>query len=85
MTFVLANLFEITTSFHLFPLPRSIFSLYFSFFVLFFSAYLLLTCFIKFYLFFVIVGTSLVVQWLRLHTSTQGQWFDPYLGNYDPE
>lgn len=31
-----------------------------------------------------ILGLSLVVQWLRLRSSTVGSEFDPWLRNYDP-
>ena len=30
------------------------------------------------------VGTSLVVQWLRIHLPMRGHGFDPWSGNYDP-
>ena len=29
----------------------------------------------------IILGTSLVIQWLRLHFHCRGHWFDPWLGN----
>ena len=29
-------------------------------------------------------GTSLVVQWLRIHLAMQGHGFDPWVGNQDP-
>ena len=30
------------------------------------------------------LGTSLVVQWLRLCFNCRAHRFDPWLGNYDP-